>query len=110
MNARILTFATATALLLGSAAALAATQSTESPNMPTQSQGAQQYPGQTPSTTTNTGPGASQYAPGQQMQRYGSRSGAPGASGYAPGQQMQSGTTTPNSTMNQGTGNSTISR
>jgi hypothetical protein len=34
-------------------------------------------------------PGASGYAPGQQMQDKGSKSGQPGASGYAPGQRMQ---------------------
>lgn len=34
-------------------------------------------------------PGASGYAPGQQMQEKGSKSGHPGASGYAPGQRMQ---------------------
>ena len=32
-------------------------------------------------------PGASGYAPGQQMQDKGSKRGQPGASGYAPGQQ-----------------------
>lgn len=33
-------------------------------------------------------PGASKYAPGQQMQKKGSKPGTTGASGYAPGQRM----------------------
>ena len=46
-------------------------------------------------------PGASGYAPGQQMQRRGSKPGEPGASGYAPGHQ--------DSTSGQGTRSGTTS-
>jgi len=38
-------------------------------------------------TTGQTSPGASGYAPGQQMQRDGNKNDLPGASSYAPGQQ-----------------------
>ena len=37
------------------------------------------------------GPGASGFAPGQMMHRYGSVRGSPGASGYAPGHRRHSG-------------------
>jgi hypothetical protein len=40
-------------------------------------------------TTLASAQGASNNAPGQQMQDKGSVNGSPGASGYAPGQQMQ---------------------
>jgi len=43
-----------------------------------------------------SGPGASGYSPGHQMQRKGRKPGYPGASGYAPGQQP---TTTGRGTM-----------
>ena len=46
-------------------------------------------------------PGASGYAPGQQMQRKGSKPGEPGASGYEPGHQ--------DSTSGQGTRSGTTS-
>jgi hypothetical protein len=77
MNAKILSIAAAAGLLIGTTA-LGYAQSPSRDNAPGQRmQNERTAPGQ---------PGASEYAPGQQMQDRGTV-GSPGASEYAPGQQ-----------------------
>jgi hypothetical protein len=92
MNARMISLAAAAAVFLGTSAGALA-QSSKKTDKATPGHQMQQQGPYKDQTTGQTSPGASGYAPGQQMQREGSKKGMPGASGYAPGQQKSQGTT-----------------